>query len=1216
MKRTTYGERDYTFGQAMLTLRTNIGLTQAGLGEKLGISRRAIAEWEAGSSYPKAERLKLLIELGVQLQAFPAGREAEEIRAFWHAAHQKMLLDETWLHDLVGTPVPVQLFPQAETLVTYVKENPAVFSRIDWVGALDVNHFAGREVEVAELTQWIVQERCRMVLLLGIGGIGKSALISFLGRHLAPQFEAVLWRSVRDAPSCEELVADCITFFSEEPPSTFPTSLEQRINQLLVCLQAHRCLLVLDNLETLLASGDREGSYLQGYEGYGRLIQRLAESAHQSCVLFTSREKPKEIEPLEGVRAPVRSLRLVGVDVQAAQELLTDKEIKGTSAAWQQLVASYGGNPLALKIVAQAVLDLFDGDIDRFLQEGELIFNGVRPVLRQQIGRLTPLEHLLLTWLAVLREWTSLDTLGQALHPRVLRTRILEALEALGRRSLLEVGQQASFSLQSVVMEYLTDALGERLSEEIVQGDLQQLRRVALEQAQAKDYVRQTQVRLLVRPLVERLRSELGDDAQVETHLLRLLEQFRAEDAATQGYGPANVIALLTTLRGHLRGLDLSGLAIRGAYLQGVQMQDASLAGATLHETIFTEAFDAIHSVAVSPDGRYLAAGSNSGQVLVWRWMVRAAHLTMRGHTDRVTAIAFSPAGDTLATASWDGTIKLWDVASGATIWTGRDQHVLVTSLAIGPNGKLVSGSYDGAIHFWALRTGTHLQSLHTQGGPLLAVAWSTNGRLLASGGLDAVIRLWDAEQGTRLWELPGHRAPVCTLAFAQEAPLLASGSYDQEVKLWEVATGTCQRTFSGHSSRVSGVTFSPDGRILASASHDTTIRLWERETGHCTHILQGHRDAVTSVAFVPGVDRLLSGSLDRTVRTWDIHSGQHIRTIQSYALALFALAWTSDGRFLVSGDSEATLTRWDVTTRMPVQVLRGHRQRVYAVAWNHTTNRIASGSYDHTIRLWNAETGACTHILQGHTDRVSSVDWSPDGRWLASGSYDGSVRIWDTQEVANFLGREKSGLIEAVVWSPDSRLLASCSEDGLVLVSRVADGSLVRSFKHAGPVSALCWSPDGKQLVSGMTEGANGVLSLWDVRQGALVRTLEGHSGYIWSIDWSREHDLLVSAASDGTVRWWNPEQGVPLAMVQAHEAWARAVRISPDGTMVASCGEDGAISLWDMLSHQHMATLRAERPYERLDISGTLGLTNAQRVTLQALGASNADNTTPLLF
>ena len=195
---------------------------------------------------------------------------------------------------------------------------------------------------------------------------------------------------------------------------------------------------MLDNLETLLESGDRAGNYLAGYEGYGRLIGRLAESAYQSCVLLTSREKPKEIEPLEGVRSPVRSLRLAGVDEQAVHELLSDKGLSGTSLAWHGFVTSYAGNPLALKIVAQAVSDLFNGDLDRFLQEGELIFNGVRPVLRQQVGRLSPLEHLLLTWLAVLREWTTLDTLVQVTHPRVLRAQLLEALEALSRRSLLE----------------------------------------------------------------------------------------------------------------------------------------------------------------------------------------------------------------------------------------------------------------------------------------------------------------------------------------------------------------------------------------------------------------------------------------------------------------------------------------------------------------------------------------------------------------------------------------------------------------------------------------------------------------------------------------------------------------------------------------------------------------------------------------------------------
>src|SRR6266516_2286599 len=195
VKRYSYRERDYAFAQMMLTLRTSIGLTQAGLADRLGVSRRAVAEWEAGSSYPKAERLKQLIELGVQLQVFPAGREAEEIRALWRAAHQKLLLDEAWLHDLVAPPVPLQLFPQVEPTVAPAFEETAAFPRVDWVGALDVSHFAGREVEVAELTQWIVQERCRLVSVLGMGGIGKSMLASYLGLRLAPHFAGAAYHA-------------------------------------------------------------------------------------------------------------------------------------------------------------------------------------------------------------------------------------------------------------------------------------------------------------------------------------------------------------------------------------------------------------------------------------------------------------------------------------------------------------------------------------------------------------------------------------------------------------------------------------------------------------------------------------------------------------------------------------------------------------------------------------------------------------------------------------------------------------------------------------------------------------------------------------------------------------------------------------------------------------------------------------------------------------
>lgn len=880
----------------------------------------------------KVNSLKRFIALCIRHQAFTLGQEEEEVRVFWQAAHQKVLLDELWLRELLSSAHPEVLAPAnwattdsgpASSLRTapIVSAPAAAFPRIDWIGALDVRTFTGREVELAELSRWILQEQCRLVAILGMGGIGKSSLASMLGHQLAGHFEVVLWRSVRDAPSCEELLADCISFCSQTPPAEFPASLERRIDQLVARLRARRCLLVLDNLETLLEEGNLEGNYRAGYAGYGRLIQRLAEAAHQSCVLITSREKPKEIGPLEGSRSPVRSLRLPGLDENVARALLSDKDLVGEEDAWQQLIANYTGNPLALKIVAQTIVDLFGGDIAQFLQSGELVFNGIRAVLHQQVGRLTPVEQVLLTWLAVAREWISLDALLQFAIPRVVRARALEALETLQRRSLLERGQQAIFTLQSVVMEYVTDALIQQITTEVITGEVDQLCRYALSQAQAKDYVREIQLRLLVRPFLERLRAELGRDTLVEERLLHLLNQLRTRDSTTQGYGPANVMSLLKELRGDLRGLDLSGLVIRGAYLQGVEMQDATLARAHLHEVAWTSAFDAVISVAVSPDGRDFAAGSNSGEVRVWRERGRTPHLALRAHTDRVGTVAFSPDGQILATASWDGTIKLWDLEHSAAMWTLGGHDMAVTSIVFSPGGRLLaSSSYDGTVRIWDVQNRTSLRILQAHSGPLLTLAWSLDGRWLASGGFDHTIRLWDAEQGTLVHELHGHRGYVSGCAFAPGATLLGSSSFDQTVKLWEVKTGACLQTFAGHIGAVSAVAWSPDGRTLASCGYDTTIRLWDQESGQCRSILKGHSGLVLSLAFTPGGEMLLSGSHDRTLRVWE--KGERAVSAYHAGVCHFALRCGLESRWELPGGRKQRCQPDHVDTCPPDRVL------------------------------------------------------------------------------------------------------------------------------------------------------------------------------------------------------------------------------------------------------------------------------------------------------
>jgi transcriptional regulator with XRE-family HTH domain len=318
MKRSSYGKRDYAFGQAMLTLRTTVGLTHAELAEFLGVSRKAVGGWESGGSYPKAEHLKQFLTLCVRQHAFPAGREAEEIRALWHAAHQKLPLDEAWLAALLGRPRPtLTLLPPVPLAASRPDSLPAAQPppgpQLEWGEALDVPTFYDREPELATLARWVVEEGCRLVSVLGMGGMGKSALVVRAMQQLAGHFAVVLFRSLRDAPDCSALLDDCLSVLSPQPLGIVPQSLERRLSLLLEELRRRRVLLVLDNLESLLEEGEVRGHLRPGFEAYGHLLRQVAQTAHQSCLLLTSREKPARLEhrgrdhrrPLRGPDRPV-----------------------------------------------------------------------------------------------------------------------------------------------------------------------------------------------------------------------------------------------------------------------------------------------------------------------------------------------------------------------------------------------------------------------------------------------------------------------------------------------------------------------------------------------------------------------------------------------------------------------------------------------------------------------------------------------------------------------------------------------------------------------------------------------------------------------------------------------------------------------------------------------------------------------------------------------
>lgn len=278
----------------------------------------------------------------------------------------------------------------------------------------------------------------------------------------------------------------------------------------------------------------------------------------------------------------------------------------------------------------------------------------------------------------------------------------------------------------------------------------------------------------------------------------------------------------------------------------------------------------------------------------------------------------------------------------------------------------------------------------------LISIAYSPDGRLIATGHADYKVRLWDASDGRLHATLQGHSGRVRSVSFSPDGRVLASGSEDQTVRLWDAATSQLSSTLVGHGSLVSSVSFSPDGRALASGSWDNTVRLWDASTGQHSATLRGHRRNVKSVAFSPDGRALASGSDDGTIRLWDVSESASRATLEDNQQSLVhSVAFSSDGRTLASGSNFHTVQLWDVSTGQPRATLTGHKRDVLSVAFSPDGRTIASGSEYGIVRLWDVATGELRATLDGHVSPVNAVAFSPDGLTLASASDDGTAKLW-----------------------------------------------------------------------------------------------------------------------------------------------------------------------------------------------------------------------------
>jgi WD40 repeat protein len=1094
-----------------------------------------------------------------------------------------------------------------------VRSTPSVGeidTQYDWGSAPDISIFYGRVKELVTLQQWIVQDRCRLVTLLGMGGIGKTSLSIKLAQEICTDFEYVIWRSLRNAPAIQDLLTNLILFLSNQQitANDLPESVEDKILHLVGYLRSSRCLLVLDNVETILRQGERAGYYLEGYEEYGQLLRCIAQTHHQSCLIVTSREKPRGLASFEGTTLPVRSLHLDGLTSCEGKEIFAAKGLSCSEVQQQLLFEHYRGNPLALKIVATNIQELFNGDVAQFLEEGTAVFGDIWDLLAQQFTRLSMAEQQVMYWLAINREPIALSELKQDILPIVSPRELLEALESLQQRSLIEKATLsaskniASFTQQPAVMEYVTAQFIARICDEITTKKINLFNSHALIKAQTKDYIRDAQVRLIVQPLVNILAS-FGHKQRIKEHLNHLLD-VRSPTLIAPGYAGGNVLNLLIQLQADLSYYDFSEMTVWQAYLKDVNLQYVNLQNADLTNSAFSENFGCILALAYSPDSQIIVTAGEAGQIRLWRVADMKPILTWKGHIRWILAVSFSPDGAILATGSDDRTVKLWDAHTGELRQTLQGHLSWVWSLAFSPDGKtLATGSDDRTVKLWDITTGQILQSLegHTnrvesvsfnaQGTilasgsndgsvmlwdlssteaikltestqPVRAIAFSEDGSLLASGSDDGNITVWDINCGKCL-QLQGHAYLVQSLAFSPDNQTLASGSHDKTIKLWNLGTGQCTKTLQGHASRVWAIAFSPDGQTLVSGSDDRQLKLWEADTGKALKTLWGYTNLVRVVVFSPDGTMLATGSSDRTVRLWDISTGKIIKSFQGHARGILATTFSHNGQILTSASEKINL--WNVKTGKLIQTLQGHTNWVWSVAFNPQDDTLASASGDHTVKLWNVQTGHCLQTLQGHTNWVWSVAFHPQGKILAS-SGDVTVRLWDVQtgECLKVLQGHTNG-VWSVAFHPQGRILASASDDYTV--------------------------------------------KLWDVDTGECLQTLQGHTNGAWCVAFSPDGQLLASASDDKTVKLWDVDTGNCLQTLQGHSDRVTSVSFHPHGKILASGEHEEKIKLWDLDTGKCIATIRSDRPYEGMNITGVTGLTDAQISMLKALGAVEVD-------
>ena len=529
--------------------------------------------------------------------------------------------------------------------------------------------------------------------------------------------------------------------------------------------------------------------------------------------------------------------------------------------------------------------------------------------------------------------------------------------------------------------------------------------------------------------------------------------------------------------------------------------------------------------------------------------------------------VAVGSAGQRLVVAHDESLLRIFEIPSGKELarrTAMRPSRDL--AFVLSPDGKRLAygANYpDSAVYLWDLEACRCIARMPGHQNVVWAVAFSPDGRRLASASADETVRLWDGLTGAFIATLTGHARPVMAVAFSPDSRYLASASVDQTVHLWDGRTGESLLALRGHEDEIGTLAYNRNG-VLASAAADGTVRLWDPERALRLSSLRGHHSYVYDVAVHPDGRHIASSAWDGTIRLWELENGTQSGCFRHGADIVSGVAISPRGDQLIgtvrSGEPHSGGWVWDVSSGRQIGRLHapaGNTAVDTGYVYSPRGDIIAGGGRDGAVHLWSATTLELLATLsrpQGPGREIGYLAFRPDGLELAAGRADGSLSLWNIPErrLVTEL-HAHGGIVHRVAYNHDGTLLASAGDDHTVRLWDVASKSWLATLQQGCPVYAVAFHPDGLRLAAGCADNA---IRLWDLVRKEEVAELRGHTSYVHALAFSRDGTRLVSASGDYTLRVWDtlsPRERTKIAQAKA------------GGGPVPACREQAAAARFD---------------------------------------------------